>query len=97
VPEDLIAQHGAVSEEVAAAMAGGALAKSNAHVALSTTGIAGPGGAMPGKPVGTVCFGWAMNSTRLTERKVFDGDRHSVREQTVAHALQGLLRLLGNR
>jgi nicotinamide-nucleotide amidase len=97
VPEVLIAQHGAVSEEVAAAMAEGALAKSNAHVALSTTGIAGPGGAMPGKPVGTVCFGWAMNSTRLTERKVFDGDRHSVREQTVAHALQGLLRLLGNR
>ncbi len=96
VPDALIARHGAVSEEVAAAMATGALANSNAHVALSTTGIAGPGGAMPGKPVGTVCFGWTMNSTSITERKVFDGDRHSVREQTVTHALQGLLRLLGN-
>ncbi|MFT5588638.1 MAG: nicotinamide-nucleotide amidase [Bradyrhizobium sp.] len=96
VPDALIARHGAVSEEVAAAMAAGALANSNAHVALSTTGIAGPGGAMPGKPVGTVCFGWTMNSTSITERKVFDGDRHSVREQTVTHALQGLLRLLGN-
>ncbi|MFT5532089.1 MAG: nicotinamide-nucleotide amidase [Burkholderiaceae bacterium] len=97
VPDALIAQHGAVSEEIAAAMAEGALASSNAHVALSTTGIAGPGGAVPGKPVGTVCFGWSMNSTSITERKVFEGDRQSVREQSVAHALQGLLRLLGNR
>jgi nicotinamide-nucleotide amidase len=51
-----IAQHGTVSEEVAAAMAQGALANSNGHVSLSTTGIAGPGGAVPGKPVGTVCL-----------------------------------------
>ena len=51
--------HGAVSEEIAGAMAEGALANSAAHVALSTTGIAGPGGAVPGKPVGTVCFGWS--------------------------------------
>lgn len=97
VPDALIAQHGAVSEEIAAAMAEGALASSNAHVALSTTGIAGPGGAVPGKPVGTVCFGWSMNATTVTERRVFEGDRHSVREQTVAHALQGLLRMIGNR
>ncbi|MDY7574024.1 CinA family protein [Actimicrobium sp. CCI2.3] len=96
IPDALIARHGAVSEEVAAAMAAGALANSNAHIALSTTGIAGPGGAVPGKPVGTVCFGWSMHSASRTERKVFDGDRHSVREQTVAHALQGLLRLLGH-
>src|ERR1019366_1654682 len=59
IPVALIELHGAVSEEIAAAMAVGALANSNAHVALSTTGIAGPGGAVPGKPVGTVCFGWA--------------------------------------
>lgn len=96
VPDGLLAQHGAVSEEVAAAMARGALANSNAQVALSTTGIAGPGGAVPGKPVGTVCFGWSMNAISITERKVFAGDRHSVREQTVVHALQGLLRLLGD-
>jgi nicotinamide-nucleotide amidase len=75
-------------------MAEGALANSNAHVTLSTTGIAGPGGAVPGKPVGTVCFGWATKGGTHTERLVFAGDRHAVREQTVAHALQGLLRFM---
>jgi nicotinamide-nucleotide amidase len=94
VPAATLAQFGAVSEEVAGAMAEGALANSNAHVTLSTTGIAGPGGAVPGKPVGTVCFGWAMEHHTFTERLVFQGDRHAVREQTVAHALQGLLRFL---
>ncbi|MEN3291740.1 MAG: nicotinamide-nucleotide amidase [Burkholderiales bacterium] len=96
----MIAQHGTVSEEVAGAMAEGAVANSNAHVALSTTGIAGPGGAVPGKPVGTVCFGWAMDrhthphTATHTERLVFAGDRQAVRQQTVAHALKGLLRFL---
>ena len=90
----LIAQLGTVSEEVAAAMASGALANSNAHIAISTTGIAGPTGAVPGKPVGTVCFGWASADNVHTERLVFAGDRQSVREQTVVHALQGLLRFL---
>jgi nicotinamide-nucleotide amidase len=94
VPAALIAQFGSVSEEVAAAMAEGALANSNADVAVSTTGIAGPSGAVPGKPVGTVCFGWARGDTTHTERLVFAGDRKSVREQTVAHALQGLLRFI---
>jgi nicotinamide-nucleotide amidase len=90
----LIAQCGSVSEEVAAAMAEGALANSVADVAVSTTGIAGPAGAVPGKPVGTVCFGWAKGDLTLTERLVFPGDRKAVREQTVAHALQGLLRFI---
>ncbi|OGB22647.1 MAG: damage-inducible protein CinA [Burkholderiales bacterium RIFCSPLOWO2_02_FULL_57_36] len=90
----LFAQHGTVSEEIAAAMAQGALSNSNAHVTLSTTGIAGPGGAVPGKPVGTVCFGWASADATHTERLVFTGDRHAVREQTVAHALKGLIRFL---
>ena len=90
----LIAQNGTVSEEVAAAMAEGALANSSADVALSTTGIAGPTGAVPGKPVGTVCFGWARGDTIRTERLVFSGDRQSVREQTVRHALLGLLRFI---
>lgn len=90
----LIAQHGTVSEEVAAAMATGALANSNAHVSLATTGIAGPGGAVPGKPVGTVCFAWAKGDNVHTERLVFSGDRQAVREQTVVHALEGLLRFL---
>jgi nicotinamide-nucleotide amidase len=90
----LIAQMGSVSEEVAGAMASGALGSSNAHIAVSTTGIAGPTGAVPGKPVGTVCFGWANADTVHTERLVFTGDRRAVREQTVIHALQGLLRFI---
>ena len=94
VPAALFAQHGTVSEEIAAAMAEGALANSSAHVSLSTTGIAGPGGAVPGKPVGTVCFGWVVNNTTHTERLIFHGDRQAVREQTVLHALQGLQRYL---
>src|SRR5450830_457263 len=94
ISEALIAQHGAVSEEIAAAMAEGALANSSSDVALSTTGIAGPGGAVPGKPVGTVCFGWAHGAVVHTERLVFAGDRQAVRNQAVAHALQGLLRFI---
>ncbi len=94
VPAALIAQFGAVSEEVAGAMARGALATTDAHIALSTTGIAGPSGAVPGKPVGTVCFGWAHGSTVSTERLVFKGDRHAVRQQTAEHALRGLLKVL---
>ena len=96
----MIAQFGTVSEEVASAMAEGALANSNAHVALSTTGIAGPTGAVPGKPVGTVCFGWSIGDSSQshhkthTERLVFSGDRQAVREQTVKHALEGLLRII---
>ncbi|MBB3211593.1 nicotinamide-nucleotide amidase [Herbaspirillum sp. Sphag1AN] len=94
IPEALIAQHGAVSEEIAGAMAEAAVANSNSSVAVSTTGIAGPGGAVPGKPVGTVCFGWRVGDQTFTERKVFSGDRHSVREQSVIHSLLGLIRLL---
>ena len=94
VPAALIAQLGAVSEEVAAAMAEGALSNSSAQVALSTTGIAGPSGAVPGKPVGTVCFAWSRGGATHTERLVFTGDRQSVRAQSVVHALKGLLRLI---
>ena len=62
VPAALIAQFGSVSVEVAGAMAENAIANSNASVAVSTTGIAGPTGAVPGKPVGTVCFGWSLGA-----------------------------------
>lgn len=96
VPADMIAQCGAVSEEVAAAMAEGAVGNSDAHVAVSTTGIAGPGGAVPGKPVGTVCFGWAGGQRTHTETVLFAGDRQEVREKTVKHALEGLLRFLNS-
>ncbi|WP_050466992.1 CinA family protein [Herbaspirillum chlorophenolicum] len=96
IPEAMIALHGAVSEEIAGAMAEGALANSSSDVAVSTTGIAGPGGAVPGKPVGTVCFGWKVGDKTYTERLVFSGDRQAVREQTVVHSLKGLLKLLAD-
>lgn len=89
-----LALHGVVSEEIAADMAEGAIANSSAHIAIATTGIAGPGGAVPGKPVGTVCFAWSKDGHTQTERLVFQGDRQSVRQQTVSHALKGLLRFL---
>ncbi len=84
----LIAAHGAVSEAVARAMAEGALARSRAELAVAVTGIAGPGGAVPGKPVGTVWFGLAQRgASTFTECRLFGGDRGAVREQTVQCAL----------
>lgn len=85
----LIARLGAVSAEVAAAMAEGAARESGAAMGVSTTGIAGPGGATPGKPVGLVFIGVALSGqpTR-TERHVFPGDREAVRAATVAAVLR---------
>ena len=92
VPADLIAAAGAVSEVVAQAMAEGALAHSRANASVSVTGIAGPGGASPGKPVGMVCFGWALRGLPVAcETCHFPGDRAAVRAASVRHALQGLL------
>jgi nicotinamide-nucleotide amidase len=96
VPEAALAAYGAVSEPVALAMAHGALARSVATVALSITGIAGPGGATPGKPVGTVCFGWAMQrGVARSETRHFAGDREAVRKLSVCHTLSVLLALPG--
>lgn len=88
----LIATHGAVSEAVARAMAEGALARSRAQVAVAVTGVAGPTGGSPDKPVGTVWLAWAAQGegTR-TERCQFPGDRAAVRRATVERALRGLL------
>ena len=92
VEADTLVAHGAVSEATAAAMAAGALRHSHADWALAVTGIAGPGGGSPDKPVGTVCFGWACSDGRVETQTVhFAGDRELVRTQTVAHALEGLL------
>ena len=91
----LIQAHGAVSAEVAGAMAEGALAHSKAGLAVAVTGIAGPGGAVPGKPVGTVWFALARRDRPATaELLQLGGDRTAVREQTVAHALSRLLEAL---
>jgi nicotinamide-nucleotide amidase len=87
----LIAQHGAVSEPVARAMAEGALRRAPVQLAVSVTGIAGPGGAVPGKPVGTVWMGWADARGTGAVRLQLHGDRAAVREQTVDAALERLL------
>lgn len=95
VDEVLIQAHGAVSAEVARAMAEGALVHSKASIAVAVTGIAGPGGAVPGKPVGTVWFALARrDETTVAELLQLRGDRASVREQTVAHALNRLREVL---
>ena len=90
----LIAQHGSVSEAVVRAMAEGALRHSGAQVALAVTGVAGPGGGTPAKPVGTVWFGWATPTGLTSEMCRFDGDRASVRQATVRHSLKRLVELL---
>ena len=95
VPAALIAQHGAVSEPVARAMAEGAVAHSAARVAVAVTGVAGPTGGSPDKPVGTVWFGWCIDGATHSELRHFAGDRAAVRAQTVRHALGRLRALLG--
>lgn len=95
VPAALIAAHGAVSEAVAAAMARGALAHSRAQLALSVTGIAGPGGATPDKPVGLVFLARALGDAVAVERHVFPGDRAAVREASVAAAFSLARRAAG--
>ncbi|SFP85414.1 CinA family protein [Variovorax sp. 770b2] len=92
----LIDAHGAVSEPVARAMATGAIARSApSRAAIAVTGIAGPTGGTPEKPVGTVWFGWSVDGQLRTERRRFDGDRATVRAATVHYALQTLVELLG--
>jgi len=89
-------RHGAVSEETAREMASGALAASGAGVAVSITGVAGPTGGTPAKPVGMVCFGWALRDGRVeAATRRFDGDREAVRRQSVVFALQGILERIG--
>ncbi len=88
----VIDRFGVVSEQTAAQMARGALEHSQADLAVSVTGIAGPGGAEPGKPVGTVCFGFALRRGGvLTQTQHFAGNRREVRQQTIIHALQELI------
>jgi nicotinamide-nucleotide amidase len=91
VPEKLIESEGAVSDAVVRAMAEGALERTGANVSIAVTGIAGPGGAVPGKPVGTVWFALARRHEDRLECQghliQFDGDRDAVRRQAVQYGL----------
>jgi len=93
VPERLFDTVGAVSCEVVEAMAQGARLRSGAQLAVAVSGIAGPGGGSPDKPVGTVWLAWQDEERSFSCCRRFAGDRRAVREQTVILALQGLLRL----
>jgi len=95
VPEATLANHGAVSEATASAMAAGALAHSHAQATLAISGIAGPGGGTPQKPVGLVCYGWALaDGTVMSSTCRLDGDREEIRSRAVAAALRGLIDLI---
>ena len=95
VPHELIEAHGAVSEQVARAMADGALRRSLAGITVAVTGIAGPGGGSPEKPVGTVWFGCALRGSHTeAERLVFPGDRAAIRAATVLRAFELFRRAL---
>lgn len=95
VPAELITEQGAVSEAVAKAMALGALVRSQADLAIAITGIAGPGGGSADKPVGTVCFAWAVRQRQcLTRRVQFSGDRKHIRELACEIALKGSCEIL---
>jgi nicotinamide-nucleotide amidase len=92
VSHDDLLKYGAVSEEIACQMALGAKTHSKVAVTVSATGIAGPGGGMPGKPIGLVHFGWCIDGQAAScDAEVFEGDRNSVRQQTVLHALEGIV------
>jgi nicotinamide-nucleotide amidase len=92
VRPETLERFGAVSQETAAEMAAGALKNSMALISLAITGIAGPTGGSPGKPVGTVCFAWSrVGEAATAETMIFAGDREAIRRQAVLYALRGLL------
>ncbi len=94
VDPDTLDELGAVSEATTKQMAMGALKNSGANVAISTSGIAGPGGGSKEKPVGTICFGWHINSETLSETRMITGDRDAVRYLSCCYALEILLERL---
>jgi nicotinamide-nucleotide amidase len=96
VPEALLAEHGAVSEPVVRAMAAGALQRLGGTIAIAVSGVAGPDGGTPGKPVGTVWLAWARQEANgacrvESVREQFHGGREDVRRWTVGRALEHLL------
>ena len=92
ISHDDLVEFGAVSEEIAGQMATGAKLHSGVDVTVSTTGIAGPDGGTPAKPVGLVHFGWCVGEEPVScDAAIFKGDRNTVRQQTVLHALRGII------
>ena len=95
VSSGILARHGAVSEQTARAMAEGALKHSHADLAVAITGIAGPTGGTPDKPVGTVCLAWARHAEETrSQTRHFAGDRDAIRRQAMMAAISGLRELL---
>jgi nicotinamide-nucleotide amidase len=92
VPAETIAEHGAISAETAAAMASGAAARARVELAVSVTGLAGPGGGTPHKPIGLVYLGVSVLGRSRAERRLFGGDRAEIRQAAVIEALRLLLR-----
>lgn len=90
VDTTLLEEHGAVSLPVVKAMLENALVVAKADVGIAVSGIAGPGGGTPNKPVGTVCIAYGSQAQLQAEQKYFKGDRHSIREQVTLYALQRL-------
>ncbi len=96
VSADTLVRHGAVSEQTVAEMVDGALQRSEAGIAVAVSGVAGPGGGSPGKPVGTVCIAWAdTTGRRRVQTFHFPDDRTAVRRQTVIEALIGVIDMAG--
>lgn len=95
LPETL-ETYGAVSEQTAREMVLGALGNSDAHLAVSITGIAGPTGGSAEKPVGMVCFAWATQESLQSSTQYFQGNREQIREQAAHYALSGLVAHLKN-
>lgn len=92
VRQETLARYGAVSEETAREMVIGAVRNSRARIGVAITGIAGPNGGLPDKPVGTVCLGWLLPGVKVRTRRVrFKGDRRAVRARACVCALEGLL------
>lgn len=97
VRDETLGRYGAVAEEVVREMAVGAIERSHAQVSVAVSGVAGPGGGTPEKPVGTVCFAWMLKGgAPRSETRRFDGDREAVRRQSVEHALRRVLELLAD-
>lgn len=94
VDELIIERYGAVSEPVAASMASAAALQAGVNLAIAVTGIAGPDGGSEDKPAGTVCFGWYRDSTVVTAKKLFAGNRQQIRQAATEYALEHCIELL---